>query len=272
MTETRERDVRTKTNLIFSEKKEKICRFWFEKRHAHYQWWLTFNHLQFSLFSLSGSSSSITVIENPYAFDIETSVFGTLWLCILFHGLSRSMCCLCTAKNWKYCGWKSEIGERESESPGTHWKTFYQLFACARNTLFAMISVLLMLSVSAMDFVRFYYVHTRLHERLESIQHPSKYMHMRSLLYICCCILYIIISHQTSSRYIDSCYPPPHSVYFMWIHHIHTCMLDHQVYKMLSLHSHIHQGTTHKYPRTHSHPHISQLEKSSTFFLLHVFV
>lgn len=78
--------------------------------------------------------------------------------------------------------------------------------------------------------------------------------------------VYIIISHQTCSRYIDSCYPPPHSVYFMWIHHIHTCMLDHQVYKMLSLHSHIHQGTTHKYLRTHSHPHISQLEKSSTFF------
>lgn len=182
------------------------------------------------------------------------------------------MCCLCTAKNWKYCGCVKEWDRwaRKREPRHTLEKFLSVVRVRAKHSVCNDISIAYAFGFCYGLCALLLCAHkTNMRDSNPSSIHLNTCTCVRYYIYAA---VYIIISHQTSSRYIDSCYPPPHSVYFMWIHHIHTCMLDHQVYTMLSLHSHIHQGTTHEYLRTHSHPHISQLEKSSTFFLLHVFV
>lgn len=176
------------------------------------------------------------------------------------------MCCLCTAKNWKYCGCVKEWDRwaRKREPRHTLEKFLSVVRVRAKHSVCNDISIAYAFGFCYGLCALLLCAHkTNMRDSNPSSIHLNTCTCVRYYIYAA---VYIIISHQTSSRYIDSCYPPPHSVYFMWIHHIHTFMLDHQVYTMLSLHSHIHQGTTHEYLRTHSHPHISQLEKSSTFF------
>lgn len=154
--------------------------------------------------------------KNPYAFDIETSVFASLSSCVYYyHGL----CVVYVRRkigNIVYC---RESRARKREPRHTLEKFLSVVRVRAKHSLFAMISVWCCLCLCfrfchpllVLSLYVYIYIWNIETESPSSI-HP-KYMHMRSPS-----IYHHITPNTSCTRYIDSCYPP-HTIHSVHIHY-----------------------------------------------------